>query len=70
MVSDHLLGGRSGVQDRSPPTNPSWTPSASTEAPFARRPDSESARTGVAGTPGTPALGGVMHPAPPPGLGV
>eukprot|EP00969_Alexandrium_andersonii_P178991 7913311-Alexandrium_andersonii.AAC.1 len=26
VVSDHVSGGRSGVQDRSPPTTPSWTP--------------------------------------------
>eukprot|EP00969_Alexandrium_andersonii_P078413 3457735-Alexandrium_andersonii.AAC.1 len=32
IVSDHLSGGLSGVQDRSPPTTPSWTPSASTAA--------------------------------------
>eukprot|EP00969_Alexandrium_andersonii_P167446 7402016-Alexandrium_andersonii.AAC.1 len=38
IVSDHLQGGRSGVEDRSPPTAPSWTPSASTAAPLARRP--------------------------------
>eukprot|EP00969_Alexandrium_andersonii_P264017 11669520-Alexandrium_andersonii.AAC.1 len=36
MVSDHTQGGRSSVQDCSPPTAPSWTPSASTAAPFDR----------------------------------